>query len=53
MDFDLIGTVRLEDFQNTVGFVAVGFQNLPNAFTNRPVRESRTLPVRTVFSNKG
>lgn len=53
LDFDLIGTVRLEDFQNTVGFVAVGFQNLPNAFTNCPVRESRTPPVRTVFSNKG
>ena len=52
LDFHLIGTVRLEDFQNAIGFVAVGFQNLPNAFTDHPARESHPPPVRTVFSNK-
>lgn len=53
LDFHLVGTVRLEDFQNAVGFVAVGFQDLPNAFTNCPARESPTSPVRMVFSDTG
>lgn len=53
LDFHLIGTVRLEDFQNAVGFVAVGFQNLPSAFTDHPARESHTSPVRTAFGNRG
>lgn len=51
LHFHLVGAVGLEHFQNAVGLVAVGLQDLPDALTDRPARESHTPPVRTGFGS--
>lgn len=45
----LVRAVGLQDFQNAVGFVAVGLQDLPDALTDHPAGQSHKPAVRNGF----